>query len=173
MTEGNRKMLKIFSGLGALFACLLIALGFKIYYALATDQPVLRADYYETGRRYDNYVKNNANTKNRKLHSPMFDRVQYPHIPVKGFLRQGKNRLPVRYTNAEGQGVAAAKVQLRLGRRATNREDFATTCTTDATGRCTLQFALPHSGYWEGTLRAEDAKGRFRIRGSFLAEPKP
>ncbi|MCB1174984.1 MAG: FixH family protein [Leptospiraceae bacterium] len=157
MTDGTKKMIKIFSGLGALFLTLVIALSFKIYYALKTDQPVLRKDYYETGRLYDKYQREHADTANRKLQSAIFDE--------KTALQTGANTIEVLYTTDKGQAVANARVLLKLGRRATNNHDFKKGCITNTVGRCSLSFQLPFDGYWEGTLQAQDDNGRATLRG--------
>ncbi len=162
MSEGNWKIFKLFSGAAALFCCLLIALGFKIYYALDTHQPVLTGDYYEIGRNFDEYRRKNRNTENRRLDSPvLLDARQAARVQ----LQRGVNLVPVEYrrTGAAAAPVVGARVSFKLSRRATVNDDVQAGCLTDQQGRCELRLEIPGSGYWEGSLEALEADGDARF----------
>ena len=173
MTKGNQKMIKIFAGLGSLFACLLIALGFKIYFAVKTYQPVLNEGYYETGRLYDQHLKKIANSRDRRLSSPLFADFKAVHIPIKDKLKIGENYIPVKYTNQNQIGINNAKVIFQLGRRATNNQNLEASCTTNQDGQCEIRIQIPAKGYWEGGIFIRDAMGQYSKRGSFIAKGSP
>lgn len=170
MTDGTKKMIKIFSGLGGLFMCLLIALGFKVFYAIKTNQPVLRKDYYETGRRYDRYLKSARNTANRQLKSPLFKGFKSGNVAMYNNLSPGQNFIQVLYSSNNSQGIANADVHLHLGRRSTTNQDIDGKCVTNNLGKCSISLIIPATGYWEGALSAKDSNGRYTLRGSFIVK---
>lgn len=180
MSEGNWKILKLFSGAGALFLTLLIALGFKIYYALDTHQPVLTDDYYEVGRDFDEHLRKNRNPRDRSLESPALETNEAGQTAA---LKRGVNLVPVEYSRkaahagaaadrAKAGGstspgpagpIAGAQVSLILSRRATVNDDISARCVTDARGQCDLRVVIPSGGYWEGRFQATDPVGDVRF----------
>lgn len=171
MTNGNRKMVKIFSLLGIPFLMLLIALSFKIYYALNTHQPVLDKNYYEKGLKYESYKKATANSKNRVLLSDLITPEDNPHNPIMKKLISGMNDVHIIYTNNSKKPVPGAKISLELSRRATVNDNIHATCNTGPSGGCTLKFNITHQGYWEGWIKATDPDGQFRLAGIFYVNP--
>ncbi|MEQ9365525.1 MAG: FixH family protein [Leptospirales bacterium] len=147
-----------------MFCTLLIALGFKIYYALDTHQPVMTGDYYEIGRDFDGYRRKQANAPDRRLESPV---LVADAKPGGAALKRGVNLVPVEYRQVGGDvpgravagAIAGARVSLTLSRRATVNEDISAGCMTDARGRCELRVLIPRGGYWEGRLQATEAGG--------------
>ena len=172
MSEGNRKLFKLFGGAAALFCTLLIALSFKIYYALETHQPVMTGDYYEIGRNFDEYRRNHQNSADRSLESPLLEKPA-ANVLYHPALRAGANSVPVLYRqadSAQNRPLAGAQIQFVLSRKATVNDDVSARCVTDQSGRCELNFALPSGGYWEGRLEAVDETGRVLERRVYEIE---
>ncbi|MCR9141807.1 MAG: FixH family protein [bacterium] len=168
MSEANWKLMQLFGGAAALFCTLLIALGFKIYYALDTHQPVMTGDYYEIGRNFDEYRRKNRSAVDRSLSSPVLGATGEAESRA---LKPGENLIPVVYqatpgSNASagrGEAIAGARVSLSLSRRATVNQDVSAECLTDERGRCQLRLFVPGGGYWEGRLRAADPEGEAQV----------
>ena len=162
MTPGTRKMVRIFSGLGALFLTLLIALSFKIYYALKTDQPTMTEDYYRIGLDYDGYRAAQRNSADRSLTIATFEGASG--------LVLGENQIPVRYEEItpanERKPLGDAEVHVVFSRRATVNEDVSADCRTNDEGRCVLEIQLPAPGPWEYSIEARDPEGQSRSRGT-------
>jgi len=142
--------------MAGIFSLLLIALGFKFYYAFTTDNTLVTTNYYEVGRDYDNYVKNQK-SPDRKLESPVLTGKLLPS--------SGENKLPVSYfaitSNTSMTPIEGASVSVVFSRRATRSQDISAKCITDAAGSCELQFKLPGPGDWEMSLLAEDKAGKY------------
>ena len=176
MSAANWKMFKVFAGVAGLFLTLVIALGFKIYYALKTDQPVMTGEYYEIGRNFDEYRERTRNQSDRALSSPAIPSANARSSDRQtAYLRTGVNRVPVSYIrtptgSAEPSPAAGpidrATIALVLSRKATVNQDVSGECVTDASGTCELQITIPRGGYWEGRFQATESTGggRFVVR---------
>lgn len=162
MTPGTRKMVRVFSGLGALFLTLLIALGFKIYYALKTDQPTMTEDYYRIGLDYDGYRASQRNSADRSL--------SFPALEAATGIAIGDNEIDVLYEElTPGNGrrpLGEADVQVVFSRRATVNEDLSGHCRTNVEGHCVLEVEIPAPGPWEYVIEARDQQGQLRHRGA-------
>ena len=174
MSEGNRKLFKLFGGAAALFCTLLIALSFKIYYALETHQPVMTGDYYEIGRNFDEYRRNHQNSADRSLQSALLEKPAQ-NMLYHPALRTGTNSVSVLYQQApadqaQQRPLAGAQIEFVLSRKATVNDNVSARCVTDQSGRCELNFALPAGGYWEGRLEAIDDNGRILERRVYEIE---
>ena len=140
----NPHLRQTFLALFGIFCCLLVALSFKIYYAISTHQPTLADNYYEIGRNYDRYLEKNTTSENRRL----------------SVEAAGPGRYAVRYTDAGGAGIAGARFQARVSRRATLNNDQQAGCETDASGQCQIAINFSHKGYWEARFLARDDAGQ-------------
>lgn len=147
-------MLKIFAIPLGVFMFYPIALGFKIYYAIETHQPVIREDYYQVTQEYDKFLKEN-NTGNRLVESPILNEDTYK-------AELGEVVLPFKVLDTESnKPVTGAEVKLHLSRMATVNEDINGSCTTDDSGECKLALNIIKKGPWEFHVSSKDPGGAY------------
>jgi len=147
-------MVKIFVPLGLLFLTLVIALAVKFYYAFSTEESVMTGDYFEVGRDYDAYVRN-QNTGNRILRADFIDRP--------GTLHSGSNNLELTISSPDKKPVSGAAVLVQLTRKATVRGIISARCTTDTAGRCPFSVNIPGTGDWDLEIISSDAGGKLKF----------
>ncbi|MCB1316947.1 MAG: FixH family protein [Leptospiraceae bacterium] len=165
MTHGNKNLLKWFGGAAALFSTLLIALAFKFYYALSTNEPVMTENYYEVGLNYDEYRARHANSPDRLLSGTVLQDKD-------ARLNRGANEFNFVYQkkdNRENAPLSGAKINLRFTRPATVNQDIEGNCVTDQTGSCRIALQIGGMGYWQIIATAEDAEGgRYTARSGAM-----
>lgn len=156
MTPGTKRVAKLFGLMGAIFSTLLIALGFKFYYALSTHQPPMTASSYEVGKDFQKHLEETRDSENRSL------RVRFP-----AELQDRPLRLSFSYATAapEFKPVQGAVIKVDASRRATTEGSFQKECTTNASGECVIEMAPAFPGRWEVHVFAKDAEGRRTVRG--------
>lgn len=156
MNERKRNLVRIFMLPLLIFMVYPIALGFKIYYAVDTNQPEIEGDHYLIRTDYNAYLKK-MNTGNRELVSPIYgenDSIKSDGIKV------GSNEIPFQYTDKEtGKGISGAEISLMISRTATNNQDHHFKCTTDESGQCQMNVELPANGEWEWHISGNDGGG--------------
>ncbi|MDH5655851.1 MAG: FixH family protein [Spirochaetia bacterium] len=156
--EVKQQLIKIFSILFALFLTLVIALGFKFYYAFSTNEPAIAQNYYEVGKDYDRYINSKKSSDNRQLTS----------LPDISEIKRGINQIKFQYmetSDHSSTGIKNGKIQITLTRRATLKGQILKECITDHKGECSIHFEIPASGgRYEISLHANDKDGRFTTK---------
>ncbi len=155
MTPGTKRVTRLFALMGAIFSTLLVALGFKFYFAFSTHQAPMTNSSYDVGKDFQKHLEETRDSEDRVL------RVSLPADPQTRPLR-----LAVSYatTGSENKPVTGALVRLEATRRATNEGAFQKDCTTDTSGGCVIELAPGFPGRWELYVSAKDPGGKRKIR---------
>lgn len=154
--EIKRQLILIYTSCFMFFVILLIALGFKFYYAFKTYEPVMDERYYEIGEELDQHNKDKINSKNRIFSAE----------PALSNIKTGVNEITVSYLDTENgkkNPIEGAKVSLIITKSSTMIGQIKESCLTDKSGRCKLRFRIEFGGRKDLKLHAEDSRGKFHI----------
>lgn len=156
-SEVKKQLLIIFFLLFGIFSTLLVALGFKFYYAFSTNEPAMTDNYYEIGRNYDSYLTERSNTSNRILNI----------TPSLSGIKSGSNSIIMNYLNTSGTAsapISQGTIVFEISKRATTKGRIKRECTTDLNGNCEINFNLNPGARYELSILAKDSDGSYYIK---------